>query len=222
MESNFIKTASLIEFPIFQLGFSDLLKRVSSVSNLGNFDKSTILEQIHKHSPDILFINLKEDCETMELIKKLRGERLKTKLAVFLNSLEKSSFKTYMDLGVQGLLMKSIDRMELQYALQVICRGGLFVSQEISSEVFNSLVCKQPDGINERVKKYHLTPREIEILLMVFQEYSNHEIALRLKISPRTVEAHRNNILNKTRVKNSIGLAKFVIEHKLNRQTVNV
>ena len=222
MESNVINTASLIEFHIFQLGFSDLLKRIESVFYQGNFEKETIYELMQKQNPDILFISLKENLEAMELIEKLREEHVKTKVAVFLDSLDQEMIRIYMNLGIHGLIIKSIDRAELEYALQVISRGGLFVSQEISSQVFSSLIRRDSGSISERVKKFHLTPREIEIMLLVFQEYANHEIAQRLKISPRTVEAHRNNILNKTRVKSSIGLAKFVIEHKLDRSIVTM
>lgn len=222
MENKIIKTVSLIEYPIFQLGFSDLLRRIKSISYQGNISKQEIHVLIQEQFPDILFIGMKEDREAMQIIEQLREKHSELKLAVFLNSMDKEMIKAYMDLGVNGLIMKSIDRMELEYALQVICNGGMFVSQEVSSEVFNSMINNSRNNSHDRLKQYHLTPREVEIMLLVFQEYCNHEIALRLKISPRTVEAHRTNILNKTGVKNSIGLAKFVIEHKLDRQAATV
>ena len=58
-------------------------------------------------------------------------------------------------------------------------------------------------------KKGELTAREIEIVQLLWEELSAKEIGARLDISPRTVEAHRWNICQKTRAKNSVGIIKY-------------
>lgn len=60
-----------------------------------------------------------------------------------------------------------------------------------------------------------LTYRELEVIRLIEQEYSNKQIAGQLGISERTVETHRKNILRKTRTNNVIGLIKYIYEHKL-------
>ena len=57
-----------------------------------------------------------------------------------------------------------------------------------------------------------ITPREIEIIKLLWQELSAMEIAFHLDISPRTVEAHRWNIKQKTGAKNTIGIIKFALK----------
>ena len=60
-----------------------------------------------------------------------------------------------------------------------------------------------------------LTGREMEVLRLIEQEYSNKQIAQTLLISERTVETHRKNIFRKTKTNNVIGLIKYAYEHKL-------
>ena len=56
-----------------------------------------------------------------------------------------------------------------------------------------------------------LTPREIEVIHLIWEEYSAKEIGLKLDISPPTVEAHRWNIARKLRAKSSVGIVKFAL-----------
>lgn len=60
----------------------------------------------------------------------------------------------------------------------------------------------------------NLTPREIEILLLVLEETSTIEIAEKLQISNRTVDTHRRNIMHKSQSSNLIGLYKYAIKNK--------
>ena len=57
-----------------------------------------------------------------------------------------------------------------------------------------------------------LTPREIEVVRLIWEEFSTKEIAVKLRISPRTVEAHRWNIAVKLGVKSTIGIIKFALK----------
>jgi DNA-binding CsgD family transcriptional regulator len=61
----------------------------------------------------------------------------------------------------------------------------------------------------------HLTDRELEVIRLIEQEYSNKQIAERLFISERTVETHRKNIFRKTKTNSVIGLIKYAYVHKL-------
>lgn len=60
-----------------------------------------------------------------------------------------------------------------------------------------------------------LSKREVEIIKLITQEYSNEEIASHLEISRRTVETHRKNIFKKTQVKSIVGLVMLAVKSKL-------
>ena len=60
-----------------------------------------------------------------------------------------------------------------------------------------------------------LSRREVEIIKLITQEYSNEDIATHLAISKRTVETHRKNIFRKTNTNTLVGLMKFAFENNL-------
>ncbi|WP_316769665.1 response regulator transcription factor [Pedobacter frigiditerrae] len=60
-----------------------------------------------------------------------------------------------------------------------------------------------------------LSRREVEIIKLITQEFSNEDIAAHLAISKRTVETHRKNIFKKTKVKSIVGLVMLAIKNKL-------
>lgn len=60
-----------------------------------------------------------------------------------------------------------------------------------------------------------LSKREVEIVKLITQEFSNNDIAERLEISKRTVETHRKNIFRKTKVKSVIGLVVLALKSKV-------
>jgi DNA-binding CsgD family transcriptional regulator len=65
------------------------------------------------------------------------------------------------------------------------------------------------------IDKYSLTKRELEILKLITEEKTNDEISSLLFIAKRTVDSHRQNLLNKLGVKNTVGLTKIAMELKL-------
>ena len=62
-----------------------------------------------------------------------------------------------------------------------------------------------------------LTKRELQILSLILDELTNHEIAEKLFLSPRTIDTHRRNLLQKTGARNTVGLVKYAYRHHLFR-----
>ena len=73
---------------------------------------------------------------------------------------------------------------------------------------------KEEEKLREDVE-VELTKREIEILKLIAEEYTNQEIAEKLFISQRTVDTHRRNLIQKLNAKNTAGLVRYAIKHKL-------
>ena len=97
--------------------------------------------------------------------------------------------------GIQGYLLKDSPQEALVDALRDVVAGGTVLSPNIASKVIQSFV-ESPGSSRDRPPS-ELTMREIEILEMLYQGLRNAEIAKRLSISPRTVEAHVGNIISK-------------------------
>lgn len=115
--------------------------------------------------------------------------------------------------GASGYIMKSAGRNELKDAVHAIMDGKHYFSDEATQSIMLDLV--KGKGKSSSPDPIHITDRELEILELIVKEFTNQEIAEKLFISSRTVDAHRRNLLQKTGARNTAGLVKYAFQHNL-------
>ncbi|MCC5913028.1 MAG: response regulator transcription factor, partial [Balneolaceae bacterium] len=115
--------------------------------------------------------------------------------------------------GASGYVMKSAGRNELKDAIHTIMGGRHYFSDEATQSIMMDLV--KGKGKSSSPDPIHITDRELEILELIVKEFTNQEIAEKLYISSRTVDAHRRNLLQKTGARNTAGLVKYAFQHNL-------
>lgn len=109
----------------------------------------------------------------------------------------------------EGYILKNTGKAELVNALTRIADNGTFYSREIM-EIMMKARMKRKANVENKI-----SPRETEIIKLIGQELSTAAIAEKLFISPRTVDTHRKNILEKTGCKTIVGLMKYAFENNL-------
>ena len=82
----------------------------------------------------------------------------------------------------------------------------------ISDAVLHSIMQQKPISYEP---VYHLTPRELEVLKLISLGQTNIKIARKLSISKRTVDTHRQNLLEKLNLSNTASLVRYALEHHL-------
>ncbi|BAV08605.1 two component transcriptional regulator, LuxR family [Filimonas lacunae] len=113
-------------------------------------------------------------------------------------------------MGAEGYLLKNSPIAVLQEAIREILAGETyFLAIDEPVKVGNALF------LDDFMKKFQLTRREVEIIKMIGLELTSREISDRLFISELTVSTHRKNILRKLSVKNIAGVINFAREHSL-------
>jgi DNA-binding NarL/FixJ family response regulator len=116
--------------------------------------------------------------------------------------------------GAKGFVLKNIGPEELINAIEAILNDKNYYSNDVAIKLINF----KNDGydkwkIHGRFQKVDsLSKREMEILKLIVSEFTNEEIAIKLFLSKRTVDTHRQNLLNKLRIKNTAGLVKYAME----------
>lgn len=117
--------------------------------------------------------------------------------------------------GASGYILKNSGKEELIKAVKSVASGSPYYSPEVTQTYIKSLV--KPAPMNSKIDNIvnELTSREVEVLKLIVNEFSNHEIAEKLFISVRTVDAHRRNLLFKIGAKNTAGLVKFALANDL-------
>lgn len=107
-----------------------------------------------------------------------------------------------------GYILKNSGRNELLEALHRITNGGTYFSQDIVPIIYSQYNKQKIQ--DEQLSQ--LTQREKEILSLIVKEYTSEEIAEKLFISKKTVDNHRQHLLDKTNCKSTVGLVKFAIK----------
>lgn len=111
--------------------------------------------------------------------------------------------------GAAGYLVKSSDRAELEMALRAVARGQTWLSPVVSSNVVALLregVRLSPGGPFEL-----LTSRQREVLQLIAEGLSTKEIAARLGLGVKTVETHRNELMERLDIHGVAGLVRYAI-----------
>lgn len=116
--------------------------------------------------------------------------------------------------GASGYILKSSGKQELIKAINTITDGKHYFSNDATQAILQELVSPEVSSTREE-QDVHITEREMEVLKLIVNEFTNQEIADKLFVSVRTVDAHRRNLLQKTGAKNTAGLVKFALKNNL-------
>ncbi len=124
--------------------------------------------------------------------------------------------KQFIDAGTHGFSLKNITPKELIRAIEMILANQLYYSSEVAIAFINNQ--KRPTKLVPVVKpklKVDLTKRELEILRLITQQFTNKEIAEKLDLAAKTIGEYRQNLLMKLQVKNTAGLVMKAVQNDL-------
>lgn len=117
--------------------------------------------------------------------------------------------------GASGYILKRTNMNEVIDALRTVHSNGRYLSSNTQQIIMDNIGTSSSISDDKEESKPSLSSREIEVLTLIAKEYNNEQIAEKLFISERTVEAHRRNIFIKTKTKSIVGLIKYAISKGL-------
>ncbi|TLM90546.1 response regulator [Hymenobacter jeollabukensis] len=118
-----------------------------------------------------------------------------------------------LEAGALGYVLKNASKEEIVHAIRTVAAGKPFLCTEIGLNLLSKLV--QGHAAPAAKKPSDLSNRETEVLKLIAEGLTNAEIADKLFTSKRTIETHRQNIIEKTQAKNTAALIKFAMENGL-------
>ncbi|QHT67021.1 response regulator transcription factor [Rhodocytophaga rosea] len=121
-----------------------------------------------------------------------------------------------IEAGATGYILKNTGKDEIIHAIQMVASGHKFICAEISLNLLKkfSSHSSRPVSFADKVPG-DLSKREVEVLQLIAEGYTNAEIAEKLFTSKRTVESHRQNLLDKTNSNNTATLIKYAVSQGL-------
>ncbi len=210
---NEIKVIIADDHQMFIDGIKSLLRNEKHVQILCEVNSGkAALEAIQSETFDLLITDVSMgEMSGVELTKLVKRNFPELKVLVLSMHNEKQIISEILLAEAEGYVLKNTGKEELLLAINTIIAGDTFYSKEVLKMMLQSVT--QNTKKEEATKD--LTERELEIILLIVQEYSTPEIAELLFISPRTVETHRKNIMQKLNTKTIVGLMKFAFRNNL-------
>jgi two-component system response regulator NreC len=204
---------------IVQEGLSTLLSVNEDFVTIPVFqtEKQLLIDELKLNGINILIINLHEfSITTLNLITQLNLSYPKSRVLVHSHTDNEEFVLKTIKAGAKGYLDKDAGYLEFSEAIYTIRNGHDYYSKSITSLILNKYIKK----MNPKDKMLDsgiegLSSREVEILTLWGNNFTNKEIADKLFISVRTVESHKNHIMQKLNFKTTVDMIKFGIRNNL-------
>ncbi len=215
-----IRVLLVDDHQIIRDGLSNMLQEAADIEVCGGAaDTARALEMVKKINPDVLITDLSMPGRSgIELIRRVHEKHPGIHVLVLSMYVTEDYIFNALKAGAKGYLPKQdTTKAELLKAIRTVARGEEFFSDTIAqviSKLYSHSVkaTTTPEAI---ARKASLTSRETEILRLYTEGLSNNEIAERLNISIRTVETHKNNIMQKYNFKSTVDMVKYAIRNNL-------
>ncbi|WP_372776657.1 response regulator [Mangrovibacterium sp.] len=187
----------------FLLSEWDLIEEIYEAENGQLF-----IESLRQHPVDLVLLDIEMPLMNgIEAAKLAREVDPDLKIIALSMYSDENYYTSMIESGADGFLLKNSKFATVKRAIEEVAGGKNYFSQEIIQLLVRHL------NKQERAKdNLVITDREMEILGLICRGLSNTEIAKALQISKRTVEKHRQNLLDKTQSRNTVALVLYAIK----------
>ncbi len=169
------------------------------------------LDQVRTTKPSLVVLDVRlPDMSGIELARQLRQEWPSLKILMLTGYDFDQYVRAAARVGVEGYLLKDSPQDELVHAIREIAGGGAVLPPRIAMKVMRSYSVEPPAAKEAPLGK--LTMRELEIVELIHQGLRNADIAQRLSISARTVEAHVSSIMGKFNVQSRTEAVRIAVD----------
>lgn len=196
---------------MFRQGLKSLVEKDKELKVVGEAkDGVDLLALLSDVRCDLAVVDLSmPNLDGMNAIKEIREHYPNVKILVLTMQKDHEHFRHAMSFGASGYLLKDDAFDQFSRAVKQVLKGKQFVSPSVSTlltERFLRSVDEQETPCTEI-----LTTRERQVLTLIASGLANKQIAAKLRLSVRTVETHRNNLINKLGIRTTAGLVKYAI-----------
>ncbi|MEL7832563.1 response regulator transcription factor [Fodinibius sp. Rm-B-1B1-1] len=200
---------------IIRFGISTYLSSSEDIEIVGEASTGEECLQLFQEThPDICILDIgMPDKDGIETAKEIRACEQETKILILSMHIDKEILRRALSADINGYLLKNTEKRDLLHGIRAIVKGQQVFSDPISEMIKESFLTKTPDRNNHY--QQDITEREREILQLIVDGLTSKEIAEKLYISPRTVDTHRANLMEKLQLNNIAELVRYSIRHQL-------
>ncbi|MDZ7622851.1 MAG: response regulator transcription factor [Ignavibacteriaceae bacterium] len=200
---------------ILRESMASMFKKRPDIHVVGNIGSGEdVLPTIGKLKPDILLIELiLANQKSLQLVKLIRLQFQEIQIIVMGLIPLQSIVSTYIEVGVEGFILKDADTAQFVETVLKVNRGLKVLPSPLIGSLFSQIVkqaINKPASPPATAKLIRMTNREQEVTELIAEGFTNKEIAQKLNIKTYTVKSHVHNILKKLAVTTRVQIAKYV------------
>lgn len=178
------------DHPLTLRGIAGFLQELKHTIIATNENGIACFNSIVKLDPQIAILDVNMPGLTgLEVLEKLHVLRIQTNIILLTMHKELSYYKTAMQFGCKGYLLKDYAQDELEDCIKIVLDGGTYKSKYLDGDL---IMDKQIS-----LEKYGFTKTEIKILELIAMQKNNKELSEMLFVSDKTIESHKRNISTK-------------------------
>lgn len=216
MTPEIITVAIADDHKIFRKGVILSLKPYNNIQFILEAENGEeLIKGVKVKQPDIVLMDLKMPVKDGIETTKYLNKHFPDIRILILTMFEDERFVGHlMDSGANGYLLKSTEPSEIRQGIMDVMKTGFYLNNFVNRVLIKKNYAKQkfnPNLSSEIV----VSDREKEVLSLVCMEFTAQEIAAQMDISPRTVEAIKDRLMERFGVKNSVGLVFFAMKNSL-------
>ena len=214
-----IKVLIVDDHRLLRDGLAALLKEATDIEIVGSVPSGEEAINIFPTlRPDVILMDIMMGGMTgIEATRWVKEQDSHVKVILISSEIKKELVTAGIQCGIDGYLPKDVDFNVLCEAIRTVKGGGRYFNEAITNLVFEDFYQKKKltNTQGKVTLPNDLTKREQEVLALVASGKSNQEVADDLFISIKTVDTHKNHILDKLGLKNTAELVKYAIKNKL-------
>jgi DNA-binding NarL/FixJ family response regulator len=200
------------DHPIFRIGVRQLVQQhwpTATIREAGTLAEA--MEAVHERFFDLAVVDLNlPDTSGIEALSQMRRMAPATKVLVLSLNSEAAYAQRSLQLGASGYLTKDRAASELVAALERILAGGRYISQTLAEQLAD-----QVSGLRKAVPHEELSVQEYRVLVQLAQGRSVGDVALSMRLSPKTVSTYRSRVLRKLLLGSNLELTRHCQTHRL-------
>jgi two-component system response regulator NreC len=199
---------------LFREGVKTILNSQPDIKVIGEAaDGEQAVERASELDPDVVLMDISMPVlKGFDAVRRIRKTRPNIKVLILTVSDDEDLVTRCLDAGAAGYVLKDAPPLQLVYAIHTVLQGQQFLSPKVLTGLVRQYI-SQPLDFKEGYEL--LSDREREILVLLAEGLSLKEIATRLDLSVKTVDAHKYNLMRKLDLHDRSELIRYAIRKKL-------
>ncbi|EGQ0358227.1 response regulator transcription factor [Staphylococcus pseudintermedius] len=203
---------------VVRTGFSMILNFQEDMEVVGTAaDGVEAYQKVMEHAPDVLIMDLSMPPGESGLIatSKILDSFPNTKILILTMYDDEEYLFHVLRSGASGYILKNAPDEQLLLAIRTVYQGETYIDPKMMTSLVKEFVHSSNDGEYSNDPFKVLSKRELEILPLIAKGYGNKDIAEKLFVSVKTVEAHKTRIMDKLNLKSKPELVEYALKKKL-------